>query len=40
MPRLHPAMPEIYRVRVADLMSALDREDKASTREPVRGLDV
>ncbi|MGI4801263.1 MAG: recombinase family protein [Janthinobacterium lividum] len=36
--RLHPALPEIYRAKVKDLVSALDGDDAATARELVRGL--
>ena len=37
-PHLHPALPELYRAKVADLVSALDGEDGAVTRDSVRSL--
>ena len=37
-PRLHPALPELYRAKVADLVSVLGGEDGAAARDLVRGL--
>ncbi len=38
VPRLHPALPELCRAKVANLVSALDGDDAAAARELVRGL--
>ncbi len=37
-PRLHPALPELYRAKVADLVTALDGDDATAAREQVRSL--
>jgi hypothetical protein len=37
-PRLHPALPELYRAKVADLVAALDGDDATAAREQVRSL--
>ncbi|WP_171034290.1 zinc ribbon domain-containing protein [Lichenicoccus roseus] len=36
-PRLHPALPELYRAKVGDLVTALEGDDAAAARELVRG---
>ena len=38
VPRLHSALPELYRAKVAGLISALDGDDATTARELVRGL--
>ena len=38
VPRLHPALPELCRTKVANLVLALDGDDAAAARELVRGL--